>query len=58
MLFAVKPTKPRVDQSHPCETQPCSNVVPYDDEPDCFDHSPDSGSYVIGYSYKAKHSKK
>lgn len=43
------------DQHHPCENKDCPNVVPYDDEPLCFTHSPDSGSTVPGYSYKATH---
>jgi len=37
--------------SHPCEKEHCSNIVPYDDEPYCFIHSPDSGSHDPGYSY-------
>lgn len=44
------------DQSHPCVTPGCEHIVPYDDEPWCFEHSPDSGSAVRGYSYKATHS--
>lgn len=43
------------DQSHPCEFVGCTNVVAYDDEPYCFVHSPDSGSYVPGYSYRHDH---
>jgi hypothetical protein len=43
------------DQSHPCEQLGCEHIVPYDDEPYCFDHSSDSGSYVRGYSYRAAH---
>lgn len=39
---------------HPCETPGCELTVMYDDEPHCFKHSPDSGSYVQGYSYKKK----
>jgi len=44
-----------MSDSHPCEYPGCENTVAYDDEPYCFTHSPDSGSYVPGYSYKAKH---
>lgn len=44
-----------VDQSHPCTTQGCDATVQFDDEPWCFKHSPDSGSYVPGYSWKANH---
>ncbi len=40
------------DESHPCVTPGCRNIVPYDDEPNCYDHSPDMGSGVLGYSYK------
>lgn len=40
-------------QSHPCTKGECPNIVPYDDEPYCFTHSPDGGSTVRGYSYKA-----
>lgn len=40
---------------HPCDRQGCDNTVPYDDEPYCFTHSPDSGSDVPGYSYRASH---
>jgi len=43
------------DESHPCERTGCKAVVPYDDEPYCFEHSPDSGSNVPGYSYRASH---
>lgn len=31
----------------------CDETVPFDDEPYCFVHSPDSGSHFPGYSYKA-----
>jgi len=44
------------DESHPCETPGCTEVVPFDDEPKCFTHSDDSGSHQIGYSYKKSHS--
>lgn len=37
---------------HPCIEEGCEHIVPYDDEPWCFSHSPDSGSSVPGYSYK------
>lgn len=43
------------DLSHPCEQAGCSRTVAYDDEPYCFGHSPDSGSYVPGYSYARAH---
>lgn len=35
---------------HDCERFDCGKVVIYDDEPYCFEHSPDSGSSVAGYS--------
>lgn len=35
---------------HKCEHRGCAHVVQYDDEPYCFEHSPDSGSSVPGYS--------
>lgn len=38
---------------HPCVTPGCDSLVAYDDEPRCFEHSPDSGSSVPGYSYRA-----
>lgn len=41
--------------NHPCETPNCDYIVGYDDEPFCFTHSPDSGSSLPGYSYKAMH---
>lgn len=47
---------PFESESHPCEDKACDNQVPFDDEPFCFIHSDDSGSMVVGYSYKAKHS--
>lgn len=37
---------------HPCEHRGCREYVAFDDEPYCFKHSPDSGSYVRGYSYQ------
>jgi hypothetical protein len=37
---------------HPCERKGCRNYVAYDDEPYCFEHSPDSGGYVPGYSWQ------
>lgn len=40
------------NESHPCEEEGCGEIVIYDDEPFCFQHSPDSGSNVPGYSYK------
>lgn len=42
-------------QPHTCEKETCDNQVPFDDEPYCFTHSPDSGSHVPGYSYKEQH---
>jgi hypothetical protein len=42
-------------EPHPCEAPDCKMLAEYDDEPFCFTHSPDSGSYVPGYSYKTKH---
>lgn len=41
------------DESHPCIIPGCTNIVGFDDEPWCYTHSPDSGSDVQGYSYKA-----
>lgn len=46
---------PLDNQPHPCVTPGCTTTVPYDDEPWCFTHSPDSGSAVPGYSYAAGH---
>lgn len=45
------------DGSHPCENKNCSAIVPYDDEPWCFNHSQNSGSHVPGYSYRKQHAK-
>lgn len=47
-------TQTQQDESHICEHPGCTNIVPYDDEPFCFEHSSDTGSYVQGYSYKKK----
>lgn len=44
--------------SHPCESPGCKTPVIYDDEPFCFEHSPDSGSHVSGYSYTERMNKK
>ena len=41
--------------AHPCIEQGCTEYVAFDDEPRCFTHSPDSGSDVRGYSYRATH---
>lgn len=41
---------------HPCENEGCLATVEFDDEPWCFNHSPDGGSDVQGYSYKESHS--
>lgn len=38
--------------SHPCIIEDCENIVPFDDEPTCYTHSPDEGSNIPGYSYK------
>lgn len=40
---------------HPC-THPggCTRTVEFDDEPFCFEHSPDEGSSVTGYSFRAE----
>lgn len=38
---------------HPCAEPGCKHTVQFDDEPYCFTHSPDSGSSVREYSYKA-----
>jgi hypothetical protein len=35
---------------HKCIESSCSEFVLYDDEPWCFDHSPDEGSSLPGYS--------
>jgi hypothetical protein len=43
------------DGQHPCEHEGCPHTVEYDDEPYCFTHSPDEGSAVPGYSWRAKH---
>lgn len=45
-------------QKHPCVIDRCPNMVEFDDEPWCFTHSPDSGSNVLGYSYKKEQAKK
>lgn len=40
--------------AHPCTfPEGCPHTVEYDDEPFCFAHSPDDGSSVAGYSWKA-----
>lgn len=41
------------DPCHPCTREGCKETVGFDDEPFCFTHSPDSGSDVRGYSYRA-----
>lgn len=38
---------------HKCIVEDCEVIVQFDDEPWCFTHSPDSGSYVPGYSARA-----
>lgn len=35
---------------HPCAVDGCKRYVKFDDEPACFEHSPDSGSNLPGYS--------
>ncbi len=35
---------------HPCATPGCETPSEYDDEPWCFEHSPNSGSSLAGYS--------
>lgn len=35
---------------HKCSVPSCTIIVKYDDEPNCFTHSPDSGSHMPGYS--------
>lgn len=35
---------------HKCEQDGCDKDIQYDDEPKCFEHSPDEGSSVRGYS--------
>lgn len=40
------------DGSHRCELVGCEVLVPYDDEPYCFTHSPDNGAFFQNYSYK------
>lgn len=37
---------------HPCVESDCAKLVPFDDEPWCFTHSPDSGSSVRDYSWQ------
>jgi hypothetical protein len=39
---------------HKCEHSGCGHMVPYDDEPWCYSHSPDEGSSVQGYSASDK----
>jgi hypothetical protein len=42
------------DGKHPCAYDGCNFTVLFDDEPYCYTHSPDSGSNVPGYSYRAE----
>jgi hypothetical protein len=44
-----------LEQPHPCEHRGCPHTVAYDDEPWCFEHSPNEGSYVPGYSWSGRH---
>lgn len=46
------------EEPHPCEMDGCEDRSIYDDEPYCFKHSPDEGSFVKGYSYKKSHQEK
>lgn len=39
---------------HKCEEPGCKRIVQFDDEPKCFEHSPNEGSDVFGYSAKKK----
>ncbi len=39
---------------HKCEEEGCNHLVEFDDEPRCYEHSPDSGSNVRGYSAREK----
>ena len=50
-----EPVDPDFPDRHPCMSPGCINTVQYDDEPWCYTHSPDSGSDIAGYSYKAEH---
>jgi hypothetical protein len=43
---------------HQCEHEGCERRVEFDDEPFCFEHSPDAGSAVEGYSTKAEDAKR
>ena len=40
--------------AHPCTSPGCEHTVLFDDEPYCYTHSPDEGSSVRGYSYRAQ----
>jgi hypothetical protein len=42
--------------THPCVRFGCEALVGYDDEPFCYTHSSNSGSYVRGYSYRKANS--
>jgi hypothetical protein len=44
---------PEYPDAHPCIEPGCEHTVLFDDEPHCYTHSPDSGSSVRGYSYRA-----
>ncbi len=35
---------------HKCIVRGCTHLIEFDDEPKCFEHSPDDGSSVLGYS--------
>lgn len=43
---------------HQCTEPGCQITVAYDDEPWCFQHSPDEGSSVVGYSAREEAKKK
>jgi hypothetical protein len=40
---------------HTCKSSGCTRVVTYDDEPYCFEHSPDEGSSRPGFSARREH---
>lgn len=39
---------------HRCKRAGCRTIVAYNDEPYCFTHSPDSGSYRTNYSARSE----
>jgi len=52
-VSAPTPAYEPYDGKHPCIAPGCEHTVLFDDEPWCYTHSPDSGSSIRGYSYKA-----